>query len=117
MQKLTYTVGVRGRFGLRVTEYKVHSHRLEILGDKGQLVLDLTDGSEVHVPNIGARSWRVYPDLVAERDRLAALDSEIGQKAQHLARDLDLQRQQAQFNQTRRMQVSGAQMAQVPIQG
>ncbi len=119
MQKITYTVGVRRALGLGVTEFKVHAHRLEIIGDKGQLVLSLTDGSEVHVPSIGAKAWRVYPDFHTETQRLAAVDGEIGQRAQQLARDIDMQRQQAMINANqRRMSAVGAPMGpQVPIQG
>lgn len=121
MQQITYTVGVRRRFGLGTDTYKVHSHRLEILGDVGQLVLSLTDGSEVHIPSIGKRAWRVYPDYQAEVQRAAAVEAEINQKAQAAARAIDMERQHqqiAQLNAQRRAQaVQGPMMGQVPIQG
>lgn len=115
MQKMTYTIGVQGRFG-RVTEYKVHSHRLEILGDRGQLVLELTDGSEIHLPDIGGKTWRVYPDLEAERQRLASLDAEINQKAANTARAMVEHQQQAALSaQQRRFNVAGPVPAQIPM--
>jgi hypothetical protein len=106
MQKITYTIGVQGRFLRTVRTYKVHSHRLEILGDAGTLVMELTDGSEVHVPDIGRKTWRVYPDYAAEKQRVADIEGEIHQKAQAGAQALFQQQQVAALNAQRRVQMA-----------
>ncbi len=114
MPQITYTIGVKRRF-FGVTEYKCHAHRLETLGSAGQLVMNLADGSELHVPDIGNKSWRVYPDYQTEQKRAAEWDNNLQAHAQNLARDIDMQRQQAAMNmQARRMQSVGAQ---IPVQG
>lgn len=119
--KMSYTVGVSRFFGFGWKTFRgVCRHEIETLGSAAHLVLTFQDGSVLTVPDIGRRSMKVYPDLVAEQSRLDQYKREIEQVSnavadQKVAQLVERQQQTIAAQQRQHMSAVNG-MPQVPIQ-
>lgn len=70
---MSYTIGIKRRFGFGFKKYQVNGHDWQNF----RFILDLIDGSQIYIPGFSAVALRVYPNFwthIAQLKQRAAVE-------------------------------------------